>query len=82
MIQRRDKKRTTSAKRIQAAFSEDNHIDIEEMSPKEEYVRDTVNKPLRVCAYCRVSADEESQQSSHELQVQHYTKCINKHDID
>ena len=80
MIQRRDKKRTASAKRIQAAFLEDNHIDIEEIPPKEEYVRDTVNKQLRVCAYCRVSTDEESQQSSYELQVQHYTEYINKHD--
>ena len=51
MIQRRDKKRTASAKRIQAAFLEENHIDIEEIPPKEEYVRDTVNKQLRVCAY-------------------------------
>ena len=50
MIQRRDKKRTASAKRIQAAFLEDNHKDIEEIPPKEEYVRDTVNKQLRVCA--------------------------------
>lgn len=80
MIQRRDKKRTASAKRIQAAFLEENHIDIEEIPPKEEYVRDTVNKQLRVCAYCRVSTDEESQQSSYELQVQHYTEYINKHD--
>lgn len=79
MIQRRDKKRTASAKRIQAAFLEENHIDIEEIPPKEEYVRDTVNKQLRVCAYCRVSTDEESQQSSYELQVQHYTEYINKH---
>ena len=78
MIQRRDKKRTASAKRIQAAFLEENHIDIEEIPPKEEYVRDTVNKQLRVCAYCRVSTDEESQQSSYELQVQHYTEYINK----
>ena len=31
MIQRRDKKRTASAKRIQAAFLEENHIDIEEI---------------------------------------------------
>lgn len=77
MIQRRDKKRTASAKRIQAAFLEENHIDIEEIPPKEEYVRDTVNKQLRVCAYCRVSTDEESQQSSYELQVQHYTEYIN-----
>ena len=51
MIQRRDKKRTASAKRIQAAFLEENHIDIEEIPPKEEYVRDTLNKQLRVCAY-------------------------------
>lgn len=36
MIQRRDKKRTASAKRIQAAYSEDNNIDIEEIPPKEE----------------------------------------------
>ena len=55
MIQRRDKKRTASAKRIQAAFLEDNHIDIEEIPPKEEYVRDTVNKQLRACAYRRDS---------------------------
>ena len=34
MIQRRDKKRTASAKRIQAAFSEDNHIDIERDTAK------------------------------------------------
>ena len=52
MIQRRDKKRTASAKRIQAACLEENHIDSEEIPRKEEYVRDTVNKQLRVCAYC------------------------------
>lgn len=38
------------------------------------------NSLLRVAAYCRVSTDEESQQSSYELQVQHYTEYINKHD--
>lgn len=33
-------------------------------------------KKLRVCAYCRVSTDEEAQLGSHELQVQNYTKMI------
>ena len=52
MIQRRDKKRTASAKRIQAAFLEENHIDIEEIPPKEEYVRDTVNNN---CVYVPIA---------------------------
>lgn len=78
MIQRRDKKRTASAKRIQAAFLEDNHIDIEEIPPKEEYVRDTVNKQLRVCAYCRVSTDSEDQLESYKAQVAYYTDAIAK----
>lgn len=33
-------------------------------------------RKLRVCAYCRVSTDEDSQASSYELQVQNYTKMI------
>ena len=33
-------------------------------------------KKLRVCAYCRVSTDEDTQASSYELQVQNYTKMI------
>ena len=33
-------------------------------------------KRLRVCAYCRVSTDEEAQEGSYELQVQHYTQMI------
>ena len=31
---------------------------------------------MRVCAYCRVSTDEDSQGSSYELQVQNYTQMI------
>jgi DNA invertase Pin-like site-specific DNA recombinase len=30
----------------------------------------------KVCAYCRVSTDQEEQQSSYDLQVDHYTKFI------
>ena len=35
---------------------------------------------MKVCAYCRVSTEEESQQSSYELQVQHYTQYIQDHE--
>lgn len=37
-------------------------------------------KKLRVCAYCRVSTDEDTQASSYELQVQNYTKMIQEND--
>jgi DNA invertase Pin-like site-specific DNA recombinase len=37
-------------------------------------------KKLRVCAYCRVSTEEDNQASSYELQVQNYTKMIKEND--
>ena len=33
-------------------------------------------KKARVCAYCRVSTDDEEQESSYELQVKYYTDLI------
>lgn len=38
----------------------------------------TEKKKLRVCAYCRVSTEEDNQASSYELQVQNYTKMIHE----
>lgn len=35
----------------------------------------------KVCAYCRVSTDQEDQQSSYELQVEHYSSFIKKNDL-
>lgn len=35
-----------------------------------------IKRKLRVCAYCRVSTEEENQASSYELQVQNYTEMI------
>jgi len=35
----------------------------------------------RVCAYCRVSTDQEEQQTSYELQVEHYTDFIQKNEL-
>jgi site-specific DNA recombinase len=33
----------------------------------------------RVCAYCRVSTEDDAQLSSYELQVQYYQEYINSH---
>ncbi len=35
----------------------------------------------RVCAYCRVSTDQEDQQSSYELQMEHYTNFIRQNEL-
>ena len=34
---------------------------------------------LRVAAYCRVSTDSDEQETSYEIQVEHYTEYISKH---
>lgn len=44
--------------------------------PKQELKRLAITAKLRVCAYCRVS-DNEDQLSSYEAQVMHYTDHIN-----
>ena len=41
-------------------------------------IADVEKKKLRVCAYCRVSTEEDNQASSYELQVQNYTKMIHE----
>lgn len=43
---------------------------------KKDLIPEGEKKKLRVCAYCRVSTDEDNQASSYELQVQNYTKMI------
>ena len=43
---------------------------------KKDLMPESEKKKLRVCAYCRVSTDEDNQESSYELQVQNYTKMI------
>lgn len=50
--------------------------------PENPLLQDTRKrkKNLRVAAYCRVSTEEEEQQSSFEIQVEYYTNKINSHD--
>jgi len=71
--------RTTpsSKEKIREAHSEGNQKFVVEYIPsKEELIKEEERPKLRVCAYCRVSTDEEAQQSSYELQVQHYRQYI------
>jgi len=45
-------------------------------------ISDGRSLPLkRVCAYCRVSTEEEDQQSSYDLQVRYYTEFIKKNEL-
>lgn len=68
---RKKKKNTTPAKTFQ----------VEVIPAKKLSLKESDERPkIRVAAYCRVSTDEEEQESSFELQVEHYTKYISAHE--
>lgn len=75
MKNKKGKKTSASAERIRKAYEKSNEVSVEVIPAREKPVDDP-DKVWRVCAYCRVSTDEESQQSSYELQVQHYRAII------
>jgi len=52
--------------------------DVTVIPAKRDMIPESEKKKLRVCAYCRVSTEEESQEGSYELQVQHYTQMISE----
>ena len=69
----------SSKERIREAYSEGKQkFVVEYIPPKDELIKEDERAKLRVCAYCRVSTDEEAQQSSYELQVQHYRQYISE----
>lgn len=76
----RRRKRSASAERIKNAYNGANNVEVEVIEAVGTAKTDDTPKEMRVCAYCRVSTEEESQQSSYELQVQHYTQYINDHE--
>lgn len=60
--------------KIKEALTE--HVEVQVIPAKSD--RDGYEKPKpRVCAYCRVSTDMDTQALSYELQVQNYTEYIN-----
>ena len=52
--------------------------DLEIIPARKQIEKEKNNNPRRVCAYCRVSTDDESQTSSFELQKSVYLKMINE----
>ena len=76
----RRKRRSASAERIKNAYNRESKVEVEVIETTDEAKPNDVPKEMKVCAYCRVSTEEESQQSSYELQVQHYTQYIKDHE--
>lgn len=74
------RKRSQAADRIRKAYERGNEVEVEVIKATEEAPVDYAERQLRVCAYCRVSTEEESQQSSYELQVQYYRQFITDHE--
>ena len=73
---RSDEKRQSTKDAIRDAYANGPQREVQIIPAKKDLITDEDKRKLRVCAYCRVSTDEESQASSYELQVQNYTKMI------
>lgn len=74
------RKCSASAERIKSAYDGSSQVEVEVIMANDSTSTEETLKEMQVCAYCRVSTEEESQQSSYELQVQHYTQYIQQHD--
>lgn len=77
---RSDEKRQSTKDAIRNVYANGPAIEVQIIPAKKDLEPETEKKKLRVCAYCRVSTDEETQASSYELQVQNYTKMIQENE--
>lgn len=73
---RSDEKRQSAKDTIRETYANGPQKEVQIIPAKKDLITDTEKKKLRVCAYCRVSTEEDNQASSYELQVQNYTKMI------
>ncbi len=73
---RTDEKRQSAKDAIRDAYANGPQREMQIIPAKKDMADTKEEKKLRVCAYCRVSTDEDTQASSYELQVQNYTKMI------
>ena len=78
---RSDEKRQSTKDAIREAYANGPQKEVQIIPAKKDLVTDAEKKKLRVCAYCRVSTEEDNQASSYELQVQNYTKMIQENPI-
>ena len=65
---------------IRDAYANGPQREVQIIPAKKDLVPEAEKRKLRVCAYCRVSTDEETQAGSYELQVQNYTKMIQENE--
>ena len=73
---RSDDKRQTTKDAIRDAYANGPQREVQIIPAKKDMVSEETHRKPRVCAYCRVSTEEDNQASSYELQVQNYTKMI------
>lgn len=73
---RSDGNRQATKEAIRDAYSNGPQTEVQIIPAKRNLTPEAGKKKLRVCAYCRVSTEEDTQASSYELQVQNYTKMI------
>lgn len=77
---RSDDKRQSTKDAIRSAYTNGPQREVQIIPAKKDLPSQEEKKKLRVCAYCRVSTDEDTQASSYELQVQNYTKMIQENE--
>ena len=65
---------------IRSAYENGVEKEVQIIPAKKDLDANAGKKKLRVCAYCRVSTDEDSQGTSYELQVQNYKQMIQKNE--
>ena len=70
---RAEEKRHIARDAIREAYTQPQK-DVKVIPARRDLIPEDEKKKLRVCAYCRVSTEEESQEGSYELQVQHYIR--------
>lgn len=73
---RSEEKRQSTKSAIRDAYVNGPQKEVQIIPAKRDMEPDDKKKKLRVCAYCRVSTDEDTQASSYELQVHNYTRMI------
>lgn len=77
---RSEEKRQSTKNVIRDAYANGPQKEVQIIPAKRDLEPAAEKKKLRVCAYCRVSTDEDAQASSYELQVQNYTKMIQENE--
>ena len=65
---------------IRDAYANGPEKPVQIIPAKKDLEPEAEKRKLRVCAYCRVSTEEDNQASSYELQVQNYTKMIQENE--